>query len=108
MIIRIIKLNLSKLCNLSFFLPDHKTFPSLNLAINALKSGGSAPTILNASNEIAVEAFLKKKISFLSISKIVDLTLNKSNICSLNTIEEVIESDNEARIMANEFVTVES
>ena len=102
------KLKLPELCNLSFSLPDHKTFPSLNLAINALKTGGSAPTILNASNEIAVEAFLKKKISFLSISKIVDLTLNKSNICSLNTIEEVIESDNEARIMANEFVTVES
>ncbi len=58
------KLNLAEISDLSFSKPDHDTFPALNLAINALKVGKNAPTILNAANEIAVEAFLKKKYSF--------------------------------------------
>ncbi len=100
-------LNLAQINNLSFSKPDNVTFPALNLAINSLKTGGSAPTVLNAANEIAVGSFLDKKISFLSISKIVDLTLNKSSICELNTIEDVMEIDKQARIDANEFIQKE-
>ena len=102
------KLDLAFLSDLSFQKPDNNTFPALNLAINAIKTGGSAPAILNASNEIAVEAFLENKIPFLSITKIVDLTLNKSNICEITSIEEVLDVDIQARIIAEKFIKLES
>jgi len=102
------KLDLTKLSQLTFFRPDHESFPSLKLAISSLKQGGSAPTVLNAANEIAVEAFLSKKIPFLSISKVVDLTLNKSNICEMNNIDDVLSVDEESRkiseLMIEKFV----
>ena len=102
------KLDLAFLSDLSFQKPDNNTFPALNLAINAIKTGGSAPAILNASNEIAVGAFLENKISFLSITKIVDLTLNKSNICEITSIEEVLDADIQARKIAEKFIKLES
>ena len=98
------KLNLAEISDLSFSKPDHDTFPALNLAINALKVGKNAPTILNAANEIAVEAFLKKSIPFLSITKIVDLTLNKANICELESVDEIISEDIKARQIALDFL----
>ncbi len=99
------KLNLADISDLSFSKPDHDTFPALNLAINALKVGKNAPTILNAANEIAVEAFLKKSIPFLSITKIVDLTLNKANICELESVDEIISEDIKARQIALDFLS---
>ena len=87
--------------------PDNGTFPALNLAIQALKIGGSAPAILNAANEIAVGAFLENKIPFLSITKIVDLTINKSNICEITSIEEVLDVDIQARETAENFIRLE-
>ena len=102
------KLDLAFLSDLSFQKPDNNTFPALNLAINAIKTGGSAPARLNASNEIAVGAFLENKIPFLSITKIVDLTLNKSNICEITSIEEVLDVDIQARIIAEKFIKLES
>ena len=98
------KLNLFKYNNLSFSEPDHETFPALKIAINSLRIGQNAPTILNAANEIAVGAFLKNKLPFLSITKIVDLTLNKANICELESIDHVIEEDKIARKIAEEFI----
>lgn len=98
------KLDLTKLSKLTFFKPDHRSFPSLNLAISSLEQGGSAPTVLNAANEIAVEAFLNKRISFLSISKVVDLTLNKSNICEMNNIEDVLNIDKESREISESMI----
>ena len=98
------KLDLTKLSQLTFFKPDHESFPSLNLAISSLKLGGSAPTVLNAANEIAVEAFLNKRIPFLSISKVVDLTLNKSNICEMNNIDDVLKIDEESRKISESMI----
>ena len=98
------RLSLSNIGTLTFQEPDYVTFPSLKLAIDALKIKKNAPTILNAANEIAVEAFLNKKISFLSIPKIVDLTLNKANICKINSLDELLEEDKLARKMANEIL----
>ncbi|MBD74723.1 MAG: 1-deoxy-D-xylulose-5-phosphate reductoisomerase [Rickettsiales bacterium] len=98
------KLSLDMVKELTFQLPDHKTFPLLNLAIEAIKIEKNAPTILNAANEVAVQAFLENKISFLSISKIVDLTLNKANICSIKSIDEILQEDKSARILASSFV----
>lgn len=98
------KLSLGMVKELTFQLPDHKTFPLLNLAIEAIKIEKNAPTILNAANEVAVQAFLENKISFLSISKIVDLTLNKAKICSIKSIDEILQEDKSARILASSFV----
>ena len=63
---------------------------------------------MNAANEIAVDAFLNNYIPFLSITKIVDLTLNKVNICPLNTIDDVIAEDFKAREIAKKYVTLEN
>lgn len=98
------KLSLSKIGKLTFTEPDYKTFPLLKLAMQTLKVKKSAPTVLNAANEIAVEAFLNKEIPFLSIPKIVDLTLNKVKICNINTIDELLEEDLNARIVAKKFI----
>tara|TARA_B100000029_G_C17562338_1_gene953818 strand:+ start:239 stop:1399 length:1161 start_codon:yes stop_codon:yes gene_type:complete len=99
------RLQLSSIDKLTFFEPDFKKFPCLELAYSSLKIKKSAPTILNASNEIAVDAFLKNQISFLSIAKIVEKTLNKASISKINSIKDVIEIDEEARKLANELVT---
>ena len=101
------KLNLLDIKNLNFSEPDHITFPSLKIAINSIITGKNAPTILNAANEIAVEAFLNKRIPFLSIPKIVDLTLNKAKICELESIEHLVQEDYIARKIANEYINVE-
>ncbi len=98
------KFSLDMVKELTFQLPDHKTFPLLKLAIEAIKIEKNAPTILNAANEVAVQAFLENKISFLSISKIVDLTLNKAKICSIKNIDEILQEDKSARILASSFV----
>ena len=98
------RLDLSNMGKLSFHKPDNFTFPALNLAIESIKVGGNAPTILNAANEVAVDAFLKKEISFLSITKVVDLTLNKSNICQINTLDDVIDEDLKARKISKELI----
>jgi 1-deoxy-D-xylulose-5-phosphate reductoisomerase len=70
------RLDFTKLSQLTFFEPDTARFPALRLARESLEAGGKAPTVLNAANEIAVEAFLAEKIGFLEISRTVEETLN--------------------------------
>ncbi|RKQ71630.1 1-deoxy-D-xylulose 5-phosphate reductoisomerase [Litorimonas taeanensis] len=70
------RLNFTKLSELTFFEPDLVCFPALRLAREALEAGGRAPNILNAANEIAVEAFLSEKVEFIQISQIVEQVLN--------------------------------
>ena len=94
------KLDLELLQNLSFFAPDEKKFPALKLCREALETGGSAPTILNAANEIAVEKFLKGEISFTKITKIVAAVLEKIPQQNLNSIEQVLEVDEAARLLS--------
>ena len=74
------------------------------LAYESLKIQKSAPAVLNASNEIAVDAFLNSRINFLSIPKIVEKTLNKTSFYDLNSIKEVIEVDKDARRYAEDLV----
>ena len=64
----------------------------------------SAPTILNAANEVAVESFLKREISYLSIPKIVEKTLNKASISNINSIKDVLEIDESARAIAGNMI----
>ena len=102
---RVEKLKLSDIKKLTFYEPDFLKFPCLELAYSSLKIKKSAPTVLNAANEIAVDAFLKKKISFLSIHRIVEKTLNKASISDINSIKDVVDVDTESRRIATEFIT---
>ena len=98
------RLNLSEIKKLTFFEPDLNKYPCLQLAYNSLEIGKSAPTILNAANEVAVQKFLEKKIKFLSIAYVVEKTLNNSSICSINSIKDVIEIDKESRDLTNSII----
>lgn len=69
------KLDLAAIGQLAFQEPSHERFPCLNLALDSLRLGGLAPTILNAANEIAVDSFLRKRIGFLDIPRVVEATL---------------------------------
>ena len=76
----------------------------MQLAYDSLEIGKSAPTILNAANEVAVQRFLEKKIKFLSIASVVEKTLNNSSISSINSIKDVIEVDKDSRDLANSII----
>jgi 1-deoxy-D-xylulose-5-phosphate reductoisomerase len=94
------RLQFKKYPTLSFEEPDYKTFRNLGLAIEALKTGGNMPCVLNAANEIAVWAFLKNRIGFLDITAVVEKTMEKINFIKEPTLEEYFDSDGEARNFA--------
>ncbi|MBP8064574.1 MAG: 1-deoxy-D-xylulose-5-phosphate reductoisomerase, partial [Acinetobacter sp.] len=97
-------LNLFVNNQLNFQEPDTSRFPALNLARQAMKVGGLAPTILNAANEIAVATFLQNKIKFTEIHQIVDRTLNSIANAPAESIETILQIDQKARIVAEQFV----
>ena len=99
------RLDLAKLGNLSFHSPAHDRFPSLNLAIHSMRSGGLAPTVLNAANEIAVQAFLDRRIGFLDISRVVGETLDRDVVSNgmAGDLETVLGTDARARVLAEEI-----
>ena len=88
----------------TFYKPDTKRFPCLHLAYKALEGGGTLPAILNAANEIAVDAFLNKGISFLDIAQVVDQTMNASTPQSLTCLDDALEADRWAREKAGSFI----
>ncbi|TAF74058.1 MAG: 1-deoxy-D-xylulose-5-phosphate reductoisomerase [Bacteroidetes bacterium] len=90
--------------HLTFEKPDTETFRNLDLAYEALKAGGNKACILNAANEIAVDAFLKDKIKFLDIAKINEKTMNACSFVSKPKLEDYQNTDKEARKVAEEFV----
>lgn len=89
---------------LEFYPPDLDKFACLSLAFAALKVGGGAMGTLNAANEVAVAAFLKGKISFLSIPKIIETTLEKSGNAGVESLQAIIENDKNARRIATELL----
>jgi 1-deoxy-D-xylulose-5-phosphate reductoisomerase len=99
------RLDLAKLGTLLFQEPAHDRFPALNLAIGSMRSGGLAPTVLNAANEIAVQAFLDRRIGFLDISRVVGATLEKDVASNgvANDLESVLGTDARARVLAEEI-----
>jgi 1-deoxy-D-xylulose-5-phosphate reductoisomerase len=94
----------ARLAQLTFEKPDLGTFRCLQLAFDALESGGTAPAILNAANEIAVDAFLKKQIGFLQIAGLIEETLNRIPVGTASTLEEYMEIDALARKNAMELI----
>ncbi|HSV28839.1 MAG TPA: 1-deoxy-D-xylulose-5-phosphate reductoisomerase [Candidatus Omnitrophota bacterium] len=91
------RLDLAAIGSLTFEAPDPARFPALRLARRALQSGGSAPTVLNAANEVAVQAFLSRGIGFLDIAGVVEATLEATEHVSLSSIEDVLAQDKRAR-----------
>lgn len=98
------RLDLAAIAKLTFEVPDFARFPALNLTRQALQSGGSAPTILNAANEVAVDAFLGGRIGFLDITRIVEQTLARVPSGPLGELAEVHEADGAARRYATHLI----
>jgi 1-deoxy-D-xylulose-5-phosphate reductoisomerase len=90
--------------NLTFEKADEKTFRNLYLAYRAMEKGGNSACILNAANEIAVEAFLNDKIGFLNMSDLIDNCLEKITFVKSPTIEDYIETDQQTRLLANKLL----
>ncbi|HQW53717.1 MAG TPA: 1-deoxy-D-xylulose-5-phosphate reductoisomerase [Acinetobacter sp.] len=93
-------LDLFEVTQLNFQSPDNIKFPALNLARQAMKAGGLAPTILNAANEIAVEAFLQHKIRFTDITQVVEHTLQNVHNAKAENIDIILQTDMIARQVA--------
>jgi 1-deoxy-D-xylulose-5-phosphate reductoisomerase len=97
-------LDLLKIGRLDFCAPDQIRFPCLRLAYEALKAGGTAPAILNAANEIAVEAFLAEQIGFMDIPVIIESVLSASQIDAVTSIEQLVAVDANARQSAKRWL----
>ena len=98
------RLDLARIGSLTFERPDPERFVALRLARQALQSGGAAPTILNAANEVAVQSFLDRRIGFLGITDVVERTLSKVPARALTSLDAVVAVDREARAAANRIV----
>jgi 1-deoxy-D-xylulose-5-phosphate reductoisomerase len=98
-------LNLANLSGLNFYEPDLDRFPCLALAYQALRQGGAAPAILNAANEVAVEAFLARKITFTAIPRVIETTLTKADTAHFQNLEDILKADKQARIIAKEALS---
>jgi 1-deoxy-D-xylulose-5-phosphate reductoisomerase len=99
------RLDLTAVARLEFAAPDLIRFPALRLARETLQAGGGTPTILNAANEIAVEAFLQRRIGFLNIAETVDRALQMLGTPRAATLDDVIALDATARRIARDLVS---
>jgi 1-deoxy-D-xylulose-5-phosphate reductoisomerase len=98
------RLNLNNYDSFKFQPPDLKKFRNLALAYSALKKGGNMPCILNAANEIAVDAFLKRKISFLQMSDVVEYAMDETEFSSDPDLEFLEVTDNSGRKAALNYI----
>jgi 1-deoxy-D-xylulose-5-phosphate reductoisomerase len=97
-------LDLTAMKDLSFERPDSQRFPCLQLAYAALRAGGTAPAVLNAANEIAVEAFLDGRLPFTAIPRVIEETLGSVSATPASELGAVLEADAEARIAAGKRI----
>jgi 1-deoxy-D-xylulose-5-phosphate reductoisomerase len=102
------RLDLAAVARLDFAAPDTVRFPALRLARDALRAGGGAPTILNAANEVAVEAFLGRRIGFLAIAGIVEAVLDRMGTPPTGSLDEVMALDTTGRRIAADLVAGQS
>ncbi len=98
-------LDLFQIARLDFEAPDFERFPCLQLAYAALRAGGTAPAILNAANEIAVAAFLDRRLSFLGIPRLIEATLAALPAGPEGSLADVLTSDAEARRIATSLIS---
>jgi len=95
-------LDLCAISQLDFSKPDFERFPCLELAYEALREKGTAPAVLNAANEIAVEAFLRNRLAFRSIADVIAATLERAGVQAVETPESLFEADRRARELARD------
>ncbi len=98
------RINFAKTPNLTFELPDWKKFRNLAISFEVMKKGGNWPCIMNAANEIAVNAFLQGKTGFLEMSDIIENVLGKSSFVANPVYEDYCASDAEARSLAKGLI----
>jgi 1-deoxy-D-xylulose-5-phosphate reductoisomerase len=89
---------------LTFEEPDRLTFPAIDLAFAAGAQGGSSPAVLNAADEVAVEAFLQRRLGFLGIAEVVARTLETVPWREVTNVETVVAADAEARATASALI----
>ncbi len=90
--------------NLTFQSPDKETFPNLSLAYQALHKGGNMPCILNAANEVTVNAFLEGKLGFFDMSGVIEKTMNSVAFIATPDLNDYVETDSEARKIAESYL----
>ncbi len=99
-------LDLAAIGRLDFHAPDFKRFPCLKLAYDALHNGGTAPAIMNAANEIAVQAFLERRIGFRLIDQLIARVMDRLAHAPVTGIEGLLEQDRAARALAHSFINL--
>jgi 1-deoxy-D-xylulose-5-phosphate reductoisomerase len=97
-------LDLFKIARLDFVEPDFERFPCLALAYRALSAGGTAPALMNAANEVAVDAFLNQRIAFLDIPRLIADVLDKVASHEVTVLEDVLQADEHSRRVANDWI----
>jgi 1-deoxy-D-xylulose-5-phosphate reductoisomerase len=97
-------LDFTQVAKLEFQAPDFARFPCLKLAFAALEAGQTAPAILNAANEIAVQAFLDRKIRFTDIAAVVQYTLEQVNRRAVTSLAVILDADAQARAAASDWI----
>lgn len=98
------RLNIFELACMTFEEPDMERFRNLAFAFDAANKGGNVPCVLNAANEIVVDAFLKEKIGFLEMSDIIEQTMQKASFVKIPTYEDYVYSNEEARGIASSII----
>ena len=97
-------LDLFAVARLDFQYPDEQRFPCLRLARQAAEAGGSAPAMLNAANEVAVAAFLERRIRFPEIARIIEDTLDRQASAAVENLDAVLAADARARTLAIDWL----
>jgi 1-deoxy-D-xylulose-5-phosphate reductoisomerase len=97
-------LDLCRLGQLHFAAPDSLCFPCLGLAYDAIRRGGTTPAVLNAANELAVDAFLHEKVSFLDIPRIIGTVVEKHTNSAATGLDQILAADNWARLAARDVI----
>ncbi len=97
-------LNLFEVRQMDFEQPNLERFPCLRLAYEAVKAGGIMPTVLNAANEVAVDAFLNERVRFTAIAEIIERTMGNFSASPADSLDIVLEADRKARIEADAVI----
>jgi len=97
-------LDLCRLGQLHFAAPDSLCFPCLSLAYDAIRRGGTTPAVLNAANELAVDAFLHEKVGFLDIPRIIGAVVEKHTNSAATSLDQVLAADTWARLAARDVI----
>jgi 1-deoxy-D-xylulose-5-phosphate reductoisomerase len=97
-------LDLFAIARLDFQAPDEQRFPCLRLARQAAEAGNSAPAMLNAANEVAVAAFLERRIRYPEIASIIEEVLSLEPVVAVDELGAVFEADSKARALAEQWL----